>query len=621
MCAVFLQDDFKRQLAQLHSDVEVAVLQATAPLQKQLKGKADVSQLASSASSLEARLSSSEKSLLLGLKSVGDKAALLLQHKADLAAFEDWKQHVGEELAAVQAQLVAQQASVAAAGVSHHSVQRQLCSSSSSAGVAPGSQSSSSACQKRQSQCEKTARPLEAFAALMGGQVHGSAGADTGNAAAAGQQPDVAVDGTVYTSGAVGSSCALVPGLPGSGHGTVAAAAAAAAVAFSGCNLAGSVAAAGAALQHADTQAASGSAAAAAAASSVASTSTVTATNGSAASGVAATIVRPLTTSKPRNVSPARTQTPGSPKTAASSKQRPPSMQPWPTGGSASPAAAAASELHSAAHNAKLAKAARDKEHARARLGDSKALVAALMHSSVVPAAEDVADALQQQLNVLGLTSPRATARDRTACGVQADEGLQKQGTAADGALAAARVTGTATAAPRTSGTLDGSGRLVGTTIAAAGLHLPVAGPDRGEFGHQAGCEQLGGALLASGVTYSLRLQSAGAQQHSKAAAVAGVARTSSVGALPVCLGSVSQAGGSSSAGGGSDGQTLSQQRPAPTAEGLRALLKGSSANSSSNSRGGSAAAGASGQLPPAAGRIGSGGSRGSGSAHGEVKV
>jgi hypothetical protein len=299
-------------------------------------------------------------------------------------------------------------------------------------------------------------------------------------------------------------------------------------------------------------------------------------------------------------------------------------MQPWPTGGSASPAAAAL-ELHSAAHNAKLAKAARDREHARARLGDSKALVAALMQSSAVPAAEDVADALQQQLNVLGLTSPRVSARDggnsSGACVPAADEGLQKQGTAAGGALtavlAAARGAGTAAAAG-TSGTIDGSGRLVGLTTAAAGLHLPVAGVDRGDFCHQTGCEQLGGALSASGVTYSLRLQSAGAQQqHSKAAAAAGVARTSSVGALPVCLGSMP--GGSSIAGGGSGGLTLPQQRPAPTAEGLRALLKGSSANSS---RGGSAAAGAaSGQLPPAAGRISSGGSRGSGSAHGEMKV
>ncbi|KAF6257835.1 hypothetical protein COO60DRAFT_1190951 [Scenedesmus sp. NREL 46B-D3] len=112
---VVLQDEFKRQLAQLHSDVEVAVLNATAPLQKQLQGKADVSQLTSNSSSIEARLSSSENSLLLSLKLVGDRAALLLHHKADVAALEAWKQEVGAELLAVRAQLAAQQAPAPAA--------------------------------------------------------------------------------------------------------------------------------------------------------------------------------------------------------------------------------------------------------------------------------------------------------------------------------------------------------------------------------------------------------------------------------------------------------------------------------------------------------------------------
>jgi hypothetical protein len=255
-----------------------------------------------------------------------------------------------------------------------------------------------------------------------------------------------------------------------------------------------------------------------------------------------------------------------------------------------------------------------------------------------------VADALQQQLNVLGLVSPRLSARAAAGpacggdssggCGPAAAEGLQKQGSAAGGALttalAAARAAGAAAVAG-TSGTIDGSGRLLGTVAGAAGLLLPVGGPDRGDqlqLSHYQAAErgQLGGALSASGVTYSLRLQSAGAQQHtSKAAAVAGVARTSSVGALPVCLGSMPA--GSSSAGGCSEGSSLPQQRQAPTAEGLRALLKGSSANSSSSSssssssRGGTAAAGSSGQLPPTAGRVGSGGSRGSGSAQGDVKL
>jgi hypothetical protein len=382
---LFLQDDFKRQLGQLHSDIEVAVLHATAPLQKQLKGKADVSQLTSSNSSVEARLSSSEKSLLLGLKSVGDKAALLLQHKADSAAFDDWKQHVGEELSAVRAQLAAQQAAVAAAGLSHHSVhsvQRQLCSSST--GVAPGSHSSSGQCEKRQLQ--QTAKALETFAALMGGQAHGAAAADLGLAAAALQTPgtiEAATDATAAAVEAATSCCEAVPVVPA----LVQTAVMPAAVAASGNS---SVAANAAALQHANTPAASPSAAAAA--SSVVGT----ASNSSAGSDVAATIVRPLTNSKPRHASPARTHTPGSPKSTAGSKQRPPSMQPWPTSGSASPAAAA-SELHSATNNAKLAKAARDKEHARARLGDAKALMAALAQSSAVPAAEHVADALQQQ--------------------------------------------------------------------------------------------------------------------------------------------------------------------------------------------------------------------------------
>uniref|UniRef100_A0A383WNM8 Uncharacterized protein n=1 Tax=Tetradesmus obliquus TaxID=3088 RepID=A0A383WNM8_TETOB len=620
---VVLQDEFKRQLAQLHSDIEVAVLHATAPLHKQLKGKADVSQLTSSNSSMEARLSSSEKSLLLGLKSVGDKAALLLQHKADLAAFEDWRQQVGEELCAVRAQLATQQAAMAAAAAvaeQHYREQRQV----SSAPVPDGQCSSSC----NTGRMQRAAGALELFSALVGGQPGDSAAA--GDAAAAAHS--AAVEGARGAADAVSCLTAAIE-VPSSGMSSAAAAAATAAASGSSsasCSAAATTstpehgpASAPAVIPadaaHSTSASTPGGAAAAAAASA-------------AGSGVAATIVRPLTTGK-RHVSPARqAHPPGSPAgtithqaapvAPAGSKQRPPSMQPWPS--SATPAA---TELHSAAHNAKLAKAARDRELARARLGDSRALVAALVQSSAVPSAEHVADALQQQLNVLGLTSPRlaATAGGGGGCDgssgsahVGVDRTQQREAAAAAGGtlssvLAAARTGAAAAAAGGAAaggGTVDGSGRLMGSVNAAAGVYLPASSPDRGDAAAALRGQQLGGALSASGVTYSLRLQSAGAQQqHSKAAAAAGVARTSSVGALPACVGSIPLAGSSSSSGGagGSDaGQVL---RQSPTADGLRALLKGNSAHGGSHGHG-SSAGGASQQLPAANSRISSGGSR-----------
>ncbi|KAF6257836.1 hypothetical protein COO60DRAFT_1190960 [Scenedesmus sp. NREL 46B-D3] len=174
-----------------------------------------------------------------------------------------------------------------------------------------------------------------------------------------------------------------------------------------------------------------------------------------AASGLAATLLRPLTTSK-RHVSPARTHTPGSPNATAGRQQRPPSMQPWPS--SASPAAGC--ELHSAAHNAKLARAARDKQLARVRLGDSKSLVAALVQSSAVPTAEDVANALQQQLNVLGLTGARFFARTDAA------------------------------ARPGSAGGNGSSGGGGGVLAVGEGVQLPLAGDAGGRLGvwQLAGC-------------------------------------------------------------------------------------------------------------------------------------
>jgi hypothetical protein len=612
-CADGLQDDFKRQLAQLHSDVEVAVLHATAPLHKQLKSKADVSQLTSSSSSLEARLSSSEKSLLLGLKSLGDKAALLLQHKADLAALEDWKQQVREELCAVRAQLVAQQVALAAAAAA--ASMHQGVSQLSSAPVPDNHGSSDAASSSGRGHAQQAAGALEMFTSLMSGQQRSTAAA--GDVAGATQvAAEVQATGT-----ADANSSKPVAVLPALGFSSTAATAASGLSSGSGAEIEEAVP-----LQHGAALDASASPAACPQAAAVATGSSAA---GAAASGVAATIVRPLTTSK-RHVSPARTQTSGSPKgsmPAAAGKQRPPSMQPWPS--SASPAAV---ELHSAAHNAKLAKAARDRELGRARLGDSRALVAALMQSSAVPAAEDVADALQQQLNVVGLTSPRVAIRtgsgangeDSSSSGTgafahQVDGRVQQQGVdsygkqaaaAAGGmlssALAAARATAAAAAA---GGTVDGSGRLVGSrTLTADGLQLAAGSPDRDDAAAALKGQQLGGALSASGVTYSLRLQSAGVQQHSSKGA-SGVARTSSVGALPVCVGSIP--GSSSSGDGGSDGVQLLHQ--SPTAEGLRALLKGNSAHGSLKPS--SAGAAASQQLPAADGRFSSGSSTsGSGS-------
>jgi hypothetical protein len=603
-----LQEDFKRQLAQLHSDVEVAVLHATAPLQKQLKGKADVSQLTSSSSSLEARLSSSEKSLLLGLKSVGDKAALLLQHKADVAALEDWKQQVGDELCAVKAQLATQQAAIAAAVVKQG--QPQI----SSAPV-PDVQGSSSSRGHHLHDAQQAAGALEVFTALTAGQVDGST--EAGDVAAvakpAGAKVEPAED---CCSSTAASTVEAMPVLPAVG-----------------------VPAAAAAAETATVEAPQHSSAVDACASS-SSTAPAVAVAVATGSGFEATIVRPLTTSK-RQVSPARTQTPGSPNApaASSNKQRPPSMQPWQ---SSNASQAAVAELLSAAHNAKLAKAARDKELARARLGDSRALVAAMVQSAAVPAAEEVADALQQQLNVLGLTSPRAAARAGAAAkadsssgpgagGVNAlshsesdgamhlagDAGVGKQAAAAAGGMLAnalaARKVGTAGAsavvAAGASGTVDGSGRLVGMNPAAAQLFISSPGSaqqcqaDRGD----AARAQLTGALSASGVTYSLRLQSAGAQQHSNKAA-SGVARTSSVGALPaVSTGNMS--------GGSSNGDGAQLLRQAPTAEGLRALLRGNSAHGSSKGSSCPAAGAVSQQLPAADGRCSSSDSRhGSGS-------
>lgn len=81
------------------------MLQATGPLQQQLKAKVDLDQLHSSSNNLEAKFSSKEKSVLLGLKSIGDKTALLLQHKADAAAFDAWKQQLAEDLSTMNSQL------------------------------------------------------------------------------------------------------------------------------------------------------------------------------------------------------------------------------------------------------------------------------------------------------------------------------------------------------------------------------------------------------------------------------------------------------------------------------------------------------------------------------------
>lgn len=251
-----------------------------------------------------------------------------------------------------------------------------------------------------------------------------------------------------------------------------------------------------------------------------------------------------------------------------SSKQRPNSMQPW-----ASSRTPAPGELHSAAHNAKLAKAARDREASRARAVQSRQLVAAMLQSTPAVAPEDVAAALQQQLNAMGLSGSGLASRQdsaqqqhsstepgaKQATGVGADRVLPQRTTGAAAVVVAATLGGSF-------GSIDGNGRLV----ASAGC------PANADAAHA----QMG-ALTATGHKVSLRQQSAAAATHSSS--MAGLLRTSSVGLLPV-----RSLSGNPSAGQAGQQQQQQPERQAakvavqqsPTAEELRAMLKSSSAGS-----------------------------------------
>eukprot|EP00775_Hariotina_reticulata_P012491 gene12491-12625_t len=104
---VVSQDDFKQQISQLHACLDGAVSQASHNLHSKLANKADVSQLTATNSNLAARLDSSERRLMQGLKLLADNTTAALQLKADDNAVRDSSRKVADELADIRAQAAA----------------------------------------------------------------------------------------------------------------------------------------------------------------------------------------------------------------------------------------------------------------------------------------------------------------------------------------------------------------------------------------------------------------------------------------------------------------------------------------------------------------------------------
>lgn len=425
MCLLHLQDDFAQQLQQLHADIEVAILQATSPLAGQLKAKADAVQLASSSSNLTNRINSSEQQLLLGLKSVGDKTAALLQLKADAVAVESLRQAISDEMGQLRISL-------------SHTLQ------------IPASQLQQ---QHRASSVGRLSRYELASAAVAG---------DTSRCKTAQSQLHVSI------AGASGSKPQEAAKAEGATQQTTVAecAAAAAAVLFSDpdedayepvstdapeppLEKVQPPTDASRAVPIEQNTAAPQAAAAKQPAESKAAVVAVQQMD----DGVSAMILRPLTGKH-------RSTTGG-----GSNLPRPvSSVQPW--AGSPISGNSSAGELHSAAHNAKLAKAARDKELARSKAVLSRGSVSASMRTSSAPlASEDIAEALQQQLNVMGLKSSVGSKRSVGGAG---DDSSDVE--SAEAPASAVMEAGAAFSS------VDGDGRLVAGTAGTGNKHSKLGG-------------------------------------------------------------------------------------------------------------------------------------------------
>lgn len=105
-CPMCMQESLQHTLSALQastaSNLQAAILQ----LQAQLQAKADASSTAKVTSNLAERFNSSESSLLLGLRALRDKTAVLLDSKADAAEVKAWQQDTTDSLAELQEQLL-----------------------------------------------------------------------------------------------------------------------------------------------------------------------------------------------------------------------------------------------------------------------------------------------------------------------------------------------------------------------------------------------------------------------------------------------------------------------------------------------------------------------------------
>lgn len=84
-----MQDDLQHKLMEVRANLAASLTTTQQQLQAQLRTKADEAATSKVTSSLAERLNSSETSLLLGLRALRDKAALLLDSKVGVAAWDD----------------------------------------------------------------------------------------------------------------------------------------------------------------------------------------------------------------------------------------------------------------------------------------------------------------------------------------------------------------------------------------------------------------------------------------------------------------------------------------------------------------------------------------------------
>lgn len=101
-----MQESLQHTLSQLQGTTASNLQAAVQQLQAQLQAKADASSTAKVTSNLAERFNSSESSLLLGLTSLRDKTAALLESKSDAADVKAWQQNTTDRLAELQEQLL-----------------------------------------------------------------------------------------------------------------------------------------------------------------------------------------------------------------------------------------------------------------------------------------------------------------------------------------------------------------------------------------------------------------------------------------------------------------------------------------------------------------------------------